>query len=255
MILQICDGKNPWRAAATSCVWPETAAVNCRRLARSVPEVGLYFLETAACLAYGPDDLPKKTYGLRYHVHLPLDLPWPSGGEAVFALTAALLGKVGHLSPWACVLHPPDDRDALAAFVAAWTAAGRDPTALLLENTETAAPQDILALAQELGCSVCLDLGHLLAMDQALPQDAAGLAAATRMLHVYSPFGEEGPPPGRSHAHRPLSCLSPQGRETLLWLLGNLRPETVVLEVFAPTHLMESLAVLDALVGGLGAGA
>lgn len=253
MAVQNCDKK--YRLAATSCVWPETAAENCRRLARTVSEVGLYLLEGAACLAYGPADLPQETHGLRYHAHLPVDLPWPDGGRAAFDIVAGLLAKVAHLSPWGFVLHPPADRTALTVFVTAWRAAGHDPADLLLENIEAASPADVLELAQGLGCSVCLDLGHMLAMGHPLPGDEAGLAAAVRMLHVYAPYGEEGPPPGRNHVHRPLQQLAPEGRDLLGRMLARLAPETIVLEVFAPMHLVESLAVFAALADTLGDGA
>jgi len=92
-------------------------------------------------------------------------------------------------------------------------------------------------------------------MDHALPMDDPFLPQACRMLHVYSPFGAEGPPPGRSHSHRPLACLSPAGRDMLLWMLAHLHPETVVMEVFAPAHLVETLAVFTALAASAGAGA
>lgn len=254
-MLHKSDSETPWRLAAPSCVWPETASVNCRRLARTLPEVGLYLLETAACLAYGPDDLPRKTYGIAYHLHLPLDLPWQQGGQAAFSLVADLLAATRHLEPWGFVLHPPADRSALAAFLAAWAASGRDTAAVLLENTESDSPAEVLALARDLGCGLCLDLGHMLAMGHSLPADEPGLRAATRMLHVYAPFGPEGPPPGRRHAHRPLTSLSPEGRDLLAWMLGALRPRTVVLEVFAPTHLVESQAVLSAIAELAGGGA
>ncbi|MHC1712033.1 MAG: cobamide remodeling phosphodiesterase CbiR [Solidesulfovibrio sp.] len=254
-MLQKSNKKISWRAAATSCVWPETALINCRRLARSVPEVGLYLLELQSCLRYGPNDLPQKTYGLTYHAHLPLDLPWRLGGETAFYAMEGLLEKTAHLKPWAFVLHPPENPAALQGFLQAFADTGHDPKSVLLENTETASPADVLEMATEAGCGVCLDLGHMLAMDHALPKDAPGLIDAVRMLHVYSPFGVEGPPPGRRHAHRTLTCLSPEGRETLLWMLSNLCPETVVVEVFAPIHLLESLAVLDALATGSGVGA
>ncbi|UJX41756.1 xylose isomerase [Desulfovibrio sp. JY] len=239
-----------WRLAAPSCVWPETAKVNCRRLARTVPEVGLYLLELDSCLAYGPDDLPQKTYGLAYHLHLPFDLPWERGGTGAFTAMEGLLTKTAHLSPWAMVLHPPRSLTDLEDFLAAMAVTGRDPATLLLENTEDASPEDVLDMAVAAGCGVCLDLGHMLALGQTLPTDRAELVERTRMLHVYSPFGAEGPPPGRSHAHRTLTCLSPEGRDVLVWMLGNLRPRTVVLEVFAPFHLVESMAVLDALTCG-----
>lgn len=252
-MIQNCKRTHGWIPAATSCVWPETAAVNCRRLARTVPEVGLYLLELASCLAYGPDDLPRKTYGLAYHLHLPLDLPWDRGGEDAFAAMEGLLAKTAHLAPWGMVLHPPARLADLETFVAALAASGRDPATLLLENTEDVSPEDVLDMAAAAGCGVCLDLGHMLAMGHALPTRHPELAARVAMLHVYAPFGAEGPPPGRRHAHRPLTNLSPEGRDVLVWMLANLRPRTVVAEVFAPMHLIESLAVLDALAEGYGA--
>ena len=240
-----------WRIAAPSCVWPETALVNCRRLARTVPEVGLYLLELHACLAYGPDDLPQKTYGLAYHLHLPLDLPWALGGETAFAVMERLLEMTAHLAPWGFVLHPPTDAPRLAAFVRAFAAAGYDPAALLLENTDAVSPAMALELARENGCGLCLDLGHMLAMGHALPMDDPELKARTRMFHVYSPFGPEGPPKGRSHLHRTLTCLSPEGRDALVWMLGALSPQTVVLEIFAPMHLVEGLACVEAIASGV----
>lgn len=251
MQLQNCNPLFSWRLAAPSCVWPETALINCRRLARNVPEVGLYLLELHACLAYGLEDLPQKTYGLAYHLHLPLDLPWMLGGATAFAVMERLLEMTAHLSPWAFVLHPPADAGTLADFVQAFAASGRDPATLLLENTDTVSPADTLALARELGCGLCLDLGHLLAMNHALPTDDPELVARTAMLHVYSPFGCEGPPQGRSHLHRTLTCLSPEGRDTLTWMLGHLRPKTLVLEIFAPIHLVESLACIEAIADGV----
>jgi len=240
-----------WRIAAPSCVWPETALVNCRRLARTVPEVGLYLLELHACLAYGPDDLPQKTYGLQYHLHLPLDLPWTLGGETAFAVMERLLAMTAHLSPWAYVLHPPTDPAKLADFVTAYAAAGYDPAALLLENTDAVSPAETLALAKANGCGLCLDLGHMLAMGHELPKDDPELAGRTRMLHIYSPFGPEGPPKGRSHLHRTLTCLSPEGRDELVWMFNNLSPQTVVLEIFAPMHLVEGLACVSAIASGV----
>ena len=56
------------------------------------------------------------------------------------------------------------------------------------------------------------------------------------------------------HVHRPLQHLAPEGRDILVWMLGHLRPETIVVEVFAPNHLLESLAVLNALIASVEAG-
>jgi len=253
-MLQNCDKK--WRVAAPSCVWPETAAENCRRLARTLPEVGLYLLEGAACLAYGPKDLPQKTHGLRYHAHLPVDLPWEDGGQAAFAVVAGLLAKTAHLAPWGFVLHPPADRAVLAAFVAAWRAAGQAPADLLLENIETASPADGPGSGPGSGL-----------FDLPGPRDTcwpwAMPCPRTRPPWPRPSACSTSTPPTARKARRraaatstaPSSSSRPRVGTGFLWMLGHLAPETVVLEVvFAPMHLVESLAVFEALADTIGAG-
>lgn len=95
--------------AAPSFVWPETIAGNCARLQGLVDEVGLLFFESDSCMAYTEQDLPQALArsGLRFHVHLPLDLPWEAGAPAVWSIMAALRAKASFLRPWCHVLHPP----------------------------------------------------------------------------------------------------------------------------------------------------
>lgn len=244
-MLQKSKKKGSWRPAATSCVWPDTARANCRQLAGLVPEVGLYLLELASCLAYGPEDLPRQRHGLVYHLHLPLDLPWERGGTAVYTSVAGLFDKTAHLAPWGFVLHPPRQTAALATFLDAFAAAGHAPADVLLENTEEVSPAAVVALAGASGCSVCLDLGHMLAMDHALPEAAVG-SGLVRMLHVYAPWGARGLPPGKRHVHASLAALDAPGWGALAWMLDRLDPEVVVAEVFSPADLTASLAVLEA---------
>ncbi len=72
-------------------------------------EVGLLFLQAQACLSYTEEDLPVwlTRTGLRFHVHLPLDLPWEAGQSHVWEIVAGLRRKAAFLRPWAFVLHPP----------------------------------------------------------------------------------------------------------------------------------------------------
>jgi len=85
--LSRCSGMKPrfslQNTAAPLFLWPDTAAENCARLASMVSEVGLLFLETRSRLEDTHDDLPLSLAksGLRYHVHLPLDLPWVDGAR------------------------------------------------------------------------------------------------------------------------------------------------------------------------------
>ena len=87
------------RLAAPSFVIPAGVAENARFLAGKVDEVGLCLFETSACLNYGPQDLPPDLAALplRWHAHLPVDLPWPQKSTAAQsaypARTAATLAR------------------------------------------------------------------------------------------------------------------------------------------------------------------
>jgi hypothetical protein len=188
--------------AAPSWVRPGTLAENCAWLAGKVHEAGLLFLESRACLAYGDEDLPPwlSSLPLRWHVHLPLDLPWAAGaagaGEAAgperaAEICLALMDKLDFLGVRQAVLHPPlralagtgqaDEAGetgeaggpgrelclrSLAVFTAAWRKAGRDTGDLLLENLpETVTLRDWRRLAEAarlFSCSFCFDFGHFL---------------------------------------------------------------------------------------------
>jgi hypothetical protein len=77
---------------------PGDIAENCAFLARRVDEVGLLFLDSVACLAYGKRDLPDflAELPLFYHAHLPTDLPMHDPTRAA-AICAALLDAADHL--------------------------------------------------------------------------------------------------------------------------------------------------------------
>ncbi|WP_051445261.1 cobamide remodeling phosphodiesterase CbiR [Desulfocurvus vexinensis] len=226
----------PW--AAPSFVVPGTVGENCRFLAGLAPEVGLLFFETQACMAYGPQDLPPELagLGLRYHVHLPLDLPWERGVAAVWAVVRALVDKAAFLAPWGYVLHPPGTVRELEALVGLWTGHGLDPAALLLENVRGNDLTALLAPSAALGLSLCLDLGHLMAYNQPIPELARDWQRV-RMLHLCAPG-----PGGR---HRPLAELDGAGRALLARLVAATGPRAVLmLEIFDAPGLFASAALL-----------
>ena len=115
------------RIAAPSFVIAANVADNAVFLAHKVDEVGLCLFETRACLDYGPDDLPAALahLPLRWHAHLPVDLPWPASATAgatrpareAARLALAVLDRVYALVPrmtlQAAVLHPPEGSPAL----------------------------------------------------------------------------------------------------------------------------------------------
>ncbi len=230
------------RWAAPSFVVPGTVAANCRVLAGTAPEVGLLLFETRACLDYGEADLAGDLagLGLTYHVHLPLDLPWAAGADAVWAAVSGLVEKTAHLRPWGFVLHPPggaEAEEALTALARRWAAQGLDPADLLLENVEGVDPGPWYALSRDLGLSLCLDLGHLLAYKQQVPAHARDWARV-RMLHLYAPGGLRG---GRAR-HRPLPELDAAGRAGLRELWARAPHDAVrMIEVFELAGLTASV--------------
>ncbi len=251
------------RLAAPSYVVPAGVVENCRFLAPHFQDIGLYFLEVQPCLDYRAEDLPGKGDAARFHVHLPLDLPWDQGAGTVFALVSRLCDKIVHLSPWGYALHPPagmapdaSNRN-LAEFADLWRRAGRDPADILLENVEGAGARRLFPAAWDCGFSLCLDLGHMLAYAQEDILSLPGVFARTRMLHVYAPFDPSRPEDmalvGRGHRHRALSALDGKGRALLRDLLENAPCDAaVMLEVFSERDMAASREALFAMTGEWG---
>jgi len=240
------------RIAAPSFVIPAGVAENARFLAGKVDEVGLCLFETAACLHYGPQDLPQDLalLPLRWHAHLPVDLPWPAKKSAAAhpareATNAALavLEKTAFLHPRRAVLHPPlgnpeEQRRLLADFSRHWRQATDVP--LLLENVEHS---DVLCLGQDFleehHLGFCLDVGHLLGYAQdnllhsTLPERAA-------MAHWSAP--------GERDRHLPLTSLTPSQERTAALVMARLPDNAVhMAEVFNWSGVARSLPVLAAL--------
>lgn len=233
----------PRTLAAPSWVWPGDPAMNCRKLAGLFPEVSLLLLETKACLAYGGQDLPPglADLPLSYHAHLPMDLDWSRGAEPAMADVLALTHKVKYLSPHAFVLHPPPGdpatrRALLADAARLWRESGREISTLLLENTRDAGPVELLDAARHQGFGLCLDLGHMMAYEQALPA-LPELAGRVHMLHLSAP--------GPRAEHLPLTRLSPRGEGIMAELIQAAgRDAVLTIEVFEPQGLFESVGYL-----------
>lgn len=237
------------RLAAPSFVLPGTVAENARFLSGKIDEIGLCFFETRACLDYGETDLPPDLAGLplRWHVHLPADLPWPSGrGEnaaRAASVALAVFRKAAFLRPRLAVLHPPEgsparQRRLLKDFATRWQSASSAP--LLAENIDCC---DLARLGPgflpEHGLRVCLDVGHLLGYAQGrlaastLPEEAA-------LIHWSAP--------GARDRHLPLTRLCAAEREAALGIMRRLPGTAVHLaEIFHWPGLAASLPVLAAL--------
>lgn len=239
------------RLAAPSFVIPAGVADNAQFLAGKVDEVGLCFFETRACLNYGPRDLPPElaSLPLRWHTHLPVDLPWPATHSAahparhVAHQALAVMEKASFLQPRCAVLHPPQgspqrQRKLLAGFAHHWK--NRSDVPLLLENV---ACSDVVGLGQgflqDHGLGLCLDVGHLMGYGQenllfsSLPEQAT-------MIHWSAP--------GDGDRHLPLTAFTPLQEQTAAALMARF-PATAVhmVEIFNWKGLTASLPVLEAL--------
>ena len=264
--------------AAPSWVVPGTLAENCVFLATKVDEVGLLFMESAACLAYGERDLPGLLADLPFscHLHLPVDLPMDAPARAA-AICAELLDKAaflpvgGHWRERAAdtffagapddhgqagkerpamraVLHPPahDPADAglagrrLAAFAKAWLALGKPPSCLLLENVRDNDLTELAGPVREYGFGLCLDMGHILAYGQEKLLRRQDLLGRARMLHASAPGRGR-----RAGQHLPLTALDADGRRRAARICGSVPADAVVmLELFSWPHIEESLPLL-----------
>ena len=247
-------GRLAGRLAAPSFVIPAGVAENARFLAGKVDEVGLCLFETRACLNYGPQDLPPDlaALSLRWHAHLPVDLPWPQKSSATAqsaypARTAATLArqvleKAAFLEPRCAVLHPPKgsplvQRRLLAGFAHHWKKHCHVP--LLLENV---AHSDIHGLGkgflQDHGLGLCLDVGHLLGYGQknllfsTLPEQAS-------LVHWSAP--------GDGDRHLPLTDFTGPQMQTAADLMARFCATAVhMAEIFNWKGLADSLPVLEA---------
>ncbi|GAB6038586.1 cobamide remodeling phosphodiesterase CbiR [Fundidesulfovibrio butyratiphilus] len=228
----------PWPLAATSWLWPLPLAENLARLAElelSLHQAALLFYRYRACLDYTPEDIGPST-SLASHVHLPVDLPWERGGEAVYDILARLMDMAAPHKPWGGVLHPPDSPDDMAGLARVWRE--RAPGwRLLLENVPGQDLMDHWPVILDLDLPVCLDVGHLLAFEQHRLLAARGLAGRVELVHCYAPGLAVG-----THEHLSLARLAPSQAWALRACLDFLPAGAPVLfEVFSEADLRESL--------------
>ena len=235
---------------APSFVMPANVADNARFLAGRVDEVALCLFEARSCLAYDDEDLPPALADLplSWHVHLPVDLPWPrkKDAEAVrvaVELALRVFDRVAWLKPWGAVLHAPKGSPVLQRFILRQAAAcwqRRTKIPLLLENTDIC---DIAGLGRgfsaDHGLGFCLDVGHLLGYGQDALRTSA-LPSRAALLHWSAPCGRD--------AHAALTRLADEEHVLLRELMPRLSAQAVhLLEIFRWRALEESLPVLARL--------
>ncbi len=257
--------------AVPSCVLPANVAENAYFLAHKVQEVGLCLFETKACLDYTQEDLPLdlQALPLRWHVHLPVDLPWKQpGAKALSGVHAArkalaVFAKAAFLRPRYVVLHPPTfiadlvvQGQLLKEFLATWHSENSCP--VLLENIQDmplyTLPVDIFEQASQRGLEkslpptfgICLDVGHMLAFGQEAFMEKKNLLEKVRLVHWSAP--------GDLDDHKPLSAFT-EAEQRVLWELMPLLPAqcTHMIEVFHWQGIEASFPYLQKYLARCGA--
>lgn len=222
----------------------------------------------------------KQARGLNYTVHLPLwalepSMPERRVREAAVATLVSALRRTAPLAPEVYVLHttgplaaefarmplPPGARDLVLAGFSAQARAtvaeiieqtGVAPRRLALENVEfpMALP---LSLAEEFGCSLCLDTGHLLAGYSGERDFAAAVERTLPRLaevHLHDGYLRGQGAEARVADHIALG----KGDLKLEWLLKRLTAAgfagPLVLELSLPEALA-SLQVVEAMLPGV----
>lgn len=240
-------GRNgPLPIAAPSWVMPGSMAANAQFLAGKVAEIGLCCFEAGASADMAEDELPQNLarLPLRWHVHLPADIFEDSGADAGRSALQTW-ARVAFLRPWIGVLHLPGTGGGAAwlrDFVQVWRDAGQSPQQLALENVRAAAHDDYAHIFDELGVSLCLDIGHAVAYGHTV-SDAPWLHRV-RLAHWSAPGR---PPQGGDPVdrHLPLTELTPNellfaGRAAV----GLPRGVTHLVEVFHWEGVEQSWPVL-----------
>ena len=192
--------------------------------------------------------------GLSFTVHLPLDA-WPGSADESVRTNSVdkwlrVMDLMAPLSPFGWVVHlndPPAagswdqwlmqcDRtiDALIDQT--------DPELLCVE-TLSYDFERVYPLVVEKGCSVCMDIGHLLLTNRDVPADLAAWFGRTRIIHLHGVNAQ-----GRDHVG--LGHMDPVLLTHLVAMLkdpGHF-PRVLTLEVFSLDDLQSSLSVLESVI-------
>ena len=158
----------------------------CAFSGRTAPEVGICLFEAESSAHMPEHELPQelKELPLRWHVHLPTDLPGLSNpalcseasGRRAAELALGAWRRVAFLHPRFGVLHLPRSGEGgegvkaasawLAGFFQVWRDAGEKAENIALENVRGASFRLLEASGESGEAALCLDMAHALAYGQ-----------------------------------------------------------------------------------------
>lgn len=253
LLPQSYKNRYPFKLGTTSFIHPDHIVPNVEALAPFLDEIEITLFESRPCSLPPPSEIAAlkdlaRRCGVRYNIHLPLDIAITAAdgaeGEAAVETLRGVIDLTRPLSPTTWTLHLPyieSDRRPLTRNAWRDRTLGRlqkllagghvPPERISLENLDYP-PEWLNPFIQAFGCAVCLDIGHLItngydwaaAFDQYLPNAS--------VIHL---SGMEG---GKDH--KSLHLLPEADGRRLVSLLRNYRG-SVMLEIFSHADLLSSL--------------
>lgn len=250
-------GRYPFRIGTTSFIHPDHIVPNVEALAPFLDEIEITLFESKPDSMPPPADIAAlkdlaRRYGVRYNIHLPLDISITSSddaeGEAAVAALRGVIDLTRSLSPTTWTLHLPyAETDRTSEAVREWQNRTRDrlgkllagdpvpPERVSLENLDYP-PEWLDPFLQTFGCAVCLDIGHLITNGYDWSAAFEAYLPITTVIHL---SGMEG---GKDH--KSLHLLPEADARRLVSLLRNYTG-SVILEIFSYADLLSSLEYFE----------
>jgi sugar phosphate isomerase/epimerase len=257
-------GRFPFRLGTTSYIVPADMETNVRILADKVDDVELLFFES-----HELSPLPGRETiralrsiawfeNLSYTVHLPLDcwLGHPEKRERERSANRCrrVIDRTGPLDPLAYILHLRGDRDGpepvddvpgwqtrIVATLEETVLKAVDPSLVCIETLGY--PFEwVTPVAESLGLSFCLDVGHILMGGYPLDEYLDRFLARARVIHLHGVRN--------NRDHNAVSCL-PDGLLKQIYsslVLDSVTHRVVTLEVFNQKDLKVSASAMESLI-------
>jgi sugar phosphate isomerase/epimerase len=192
-------GRFPFSFAVPSYIVPADIATNVRWLRDLVDEIELILFEsTEFSNMLSPADIAlfrvlAEEAGLRYNVHLPLDIDIASGDARVRRSSLDTLERILDLAlpldPTSFILHvlkdPAMDPARWKDTVRASLSALREPASQFAVETLGWDLREIDDILRELGFSICIDVGHLVLYGDDVPATFEQFSGRVTMIHLH----------------------------------------------------------------------
>lgn len=257
--LPCLKGGFPFRVGTTSYIIPADILPNLEHLQSRVDDVELVLFESDAFSNMpSPGDVEsmarlRRTNGLTYTVHLPLDTRLGSADETERSASVGkcrrVIDRMRPVDPFAWILHLHGDRrgDPPTDDMTRWIEQNRRSLGELLNGGPDSRMicvetldydfEQVARLVDEFDLSVCLDIGHLLVNNRSLPAHLDRWLDRARVFHIHGVS-----PDGRDHvdlSHLPRGALEDLAGRLVRLSIADVR--VVTMEVFGEDDFERSV--------------